>query len=93
MGVFSSVILEPNFEVEFVVSLCVLMGPVEYSTTPKVFKTCQMDLNLHFDEKIIVIRCVVLNISYIEKCLEIQVIIRFTVTHLNMFRQNLAKMT
>ena len=80
-GVFSSAILEPNFAVEFVVSLCVLIGPVEYSMVRKVFKTCQMTFNLHFDEKIIVRRCVVLKISYIEKCLDIQVITTFTAVH------------
>ena len=80
-GVFSSAILEPNFAVEFVASLCVLIGPVEYSMVRKVFKTCQMTLNLHFDEKIIVRRCVVLKISYIEKCFDIQVITTFTAVH------------
>ena len=42
--------------------LGVLIGPVEYSTVPKVLKICQMTFNLHFDEKIIIIRCVVLKI-------------------------------
>ena len=83
-GVFSSAILEPNFAVEFVASLCVLIGPVEYSMVRKVFKTCQMTLNVHFDEKIIVRRCVVPKISYIEKCFDIQVITTFTAIHFNM---------
>ena len=65
--------------------LGVLIGPVEYSMVRKVFKTCQVTLNLHFDKKIIVIRCVVLKISYIEKCLDIQVITTFTAVHFNMF--------
>ena len=42
--------------------LGVLIGPVEYSTVPKVLKICQMTFNLHFDEKIIIIRSVVLKI-------------------------------
>ena len=42
--------------------LGVLTGPVEYSTVPKVLKICQMTFSLHFDEKIIIIRCVVLKI-------------------------------
>ena len=76
--------MEPNFEVEFVVSLCVLIGPVEYSMVLKVFKTCQMTFYLHFDEKIIVIRCVVLKVSYIEKCIDMQVITTFTAVHFDM---------
>ena len=42
--------------------LGILIGSVEYSTVPKVFKICQMTFNLHFDEKIIIIRSVVLKI-------------------------------
>ena len=42
--------------------LGVLIGPVEYSTVPKVLKICQMTFNLHFDEKIIMIRSVVMKI-------------------------------
>ena len=58
--------MESNFAVEFVVSLCVLIEPVEYSMVRKVFKTCQMTFNLHFDEKIITIGCVVLKICAFE---------------------------
>ena len=43
-----------NFEIQFVGSLCVLIGPVEYSeysTVPQVLKIYQMTFHLHFDEK------------------------------------------
>ena len=46
--------------------LGVLIGPVEYSTVPQVLKICQMTFNLHFDEKIITLRCVVLKICAFE---------------------------
>ena len=65
-------------------SLCVIIEPVEYSTVPKVLKICQITYNLHVDEKIITIRCVVLEISYIGKSLEIEVITPFTAIGRNM---------
>ena len=48
--------------------LGILIGSVEYSTVPKVFKICQMTFNLHFDEKIIIIRSVVLKIYAFKIC-------------------------
>ena len=48
--------------------LGVLIGPVEYSKVPKVLKICQMTFNLHFDEKIIIIRSVVLKIYAFKIC-------------------------
>ena len=66
-------------------SLCIFRGPVEYSTGPKAPKICQMTFNKYFDEKIITIRCVVLEISYFEKSLEIEVITPFTAIGRNMF--------
>ena len=58
--------LGSKFDVEFIDPLGVHMGPVEYSTVPKELKICQMTFNLHFDEKIITIRCVVLKICAFE---------------------------
>ena len=61
---------------------------VEYSKVPKAPKICQMTFNKHFDEKIITIRCVVLEISYFEKSLEIEVITPFTAIGRNMTNVN-----
>ena len=65
-------------------SLYIFRGAVEYSTGPKTPKICQMTFNKNFDEKIITIRCVVLEISYFEKSLEIEVITPFTAIGRNM---------
>ena len=46
-----------------------------------------MTFNKYFDEKIITIRCVVLEISYFEKSLEIEVITPFTAIGRNMIAQ------
>ena len=73
------------------VSLCIFRGPVEYSAGPKAPKICQMTFNKHFDEKIITIRCVVLEISYFEKSLEIEVITPFTAIGRNMNRKTAKK--
>ena len=73
-----------NFEALFVGTLCIFRGTVGYSTGPKVPKIFQMTFNKYFDEKIITIRCVVLEISYFEKSLEMEVITPFTAIGRNM---------
>ena len=48
---FSPSNLGSKFDVEFIDPLGVHIGPVEYSTVPKVLKICSMTFNLHFDKK------------------------------------------
>ena len=72
-------------------SLCIFEGPVEYSTGPKVPKICQMTFDKYFDEKVITIRCVVLEISYFEKSLEVGVITPFTAIGRNMIMTSVCR--
>ena len=58
--------LGSKFDVEFIDPLGVHIGSVEYSTVPKILKICQVTCNVHFDEKIITIRCIVLKICTFE---------------------------
>ena len=52
----------------------------------KSAKNLSNDFNKYFDEKFITIRCVVLEISYFEKSLEIEVVTPFTAIGRNMKR-------
>ena len=80
---------QANFSYLWVIP-AVFCGGVEYSTGPKMFKSCKVASGVYFDEKIILIRYLVPKICAIINQSQTRLMSTITAFGFNMFGKNIA---